>query len=43
MKPFYIGATLQDSGKTSVSVGLIQSLIDRGLDPGYIKPVGQRV
>jgi BioD-like phosphotransacetylase family protein len=42
MKPFYIGATLQDSGKTSVSVGLIQSLIDRGLDPGYIKPVGQR-
>ena len=41
MKPIYIGATIQDSGKTSVSLGLMQVLIDRGLDPGYIKPVGQ--
>lgn len=41
MKPVYIGATIQDSGKTSVSLGLMQVLRDRGLDPGYIKPVGQ--
>jgi BioD-like phosphotransacetylase family protein len=42
MKPLYISATLQDSGKTSLTCGLIQVLRARGLDPGYIKPVGQR-
>jgi hypothetical protein len=41
MKPLYIGATLRDCGKTSVSLGLIQVLRDQGLDPGYCKPVGQ--
>ncbi len=41
MKPLYIGATLRDCGKTSVSVGLMQVLYDRGLNPGYCKPVGQ--
>ena len=41
MKPLYIGATLRDCGKTSVSLGLIQVLRDLGLDPGYCKPVGQ--
>ena len=41
MKPLYIGATLRDCGKTSVSVGLMQVLHERGLDPGYCKPVGQ--
>jgi len=41
MKPVYIGATIQDSGKTSVSLGIMQVLRDRQLDPGYIKPVGQ--
>ncbi len=41
MKPLYIGATLRDCGKTSVSVGLMQVLHDRGLNPGYCKPVGQ--
>ena len=41
MKPLYIGATLKDCGKTSVSLGLMQMLKARGLDPGYCKPVGQ--
>lgn len=42
MKPIYVAGTLQDSGKTSVSLGLMQALIDRGYNPGYMKPVGQR-
>lgn len=41
MKPLYISATLRDSGKTSVSLGLIQEMRARGHDPGYFKPVGQ--
>lgn len=41
MRPLYISATVQDSGKTCVSLGLMQVLRSRGLDPGYIKPVGQ--
>jgi len=41
MKPVYISATVQDSGKTCVSIGLMQALCDRDLQPGYIKPVGQ--
>jgi len=42
MKPLYISATGQDSGKTSVICGLIQHLRNQGHDPGYCKPVGQR-
>jgi BioD-like phosphotransacetylase family protein len=42
MKPLYISATGQDSGKTAVICGLIQYLRDKGHDPGYCKPVGQR-
>ncbi len=41
MRPIYVSATVQDSGKTSVSVGLMQVLRERQLDPGYTKPVGQ--
>ena len=41
MKPIYISATLQDSGKTSVTLGLMQMLQEKGLNPGYCKPVGQ--
>lgn len=41
MKPLYIGATLRDCGKTSVSLGMMQVLHDQGLNPGYCKPVGQ--
>lgn len=42
MRPLYISATLQDCGKTSLTLGLMQVLRERGYDPGYIKPVGQR-
>jgi BioD-like phosphotransacetylase family protein len=42
MKPLYISATGQDSGKTSVICGLIQYLRQYGHNPGYFKPVGQR-
>ncbi len=42
LKPLYISATRQDSGKTSVICGLIQNLRHIGQNPGYIKPVGQR-
>ena len=41
MKPVYISATVQDSGKTSLSLGLMRVLRERGVSPGYIKPVGQ--
>lgn len=41
MKPIYIGATLRDCGKTSVTLGLMQMLQGNGLNPGYCKPVGQ--
>lgn len=42
MKPLYISATGQDSGKTAVICGLIQHLRNNGHNPGYCKPVGQR-
>jgi dethiobiotin synthase len=42
MKPIYIGATKQDTGKTTVTLGLVQALLDLGYDVGYMKPVGQR-
>lgn len=41
MKPVYVSATVQDSGKTSVILGLMQVLQEQGQNPGYIKPVGQ--
>jgi BioD-like phosphotransacetylase family protein len=41
MKPIYISATLRDCGKTSVSLGFMQILQERDLNPGYCKPVGQ--
>lgn len=42
MKPLYVSATLKDSGKTSVILGLMQCFKESGDDIGYIKPVGQR-
>jgi len=39
----YIAATRQNEGKTTVSLGLMASLIARGMNPCYQKPVGQRV
>ena len=42
MKPLYISATLQDCGKTTVIVGLMEALRTLGYNAGYIKPVGQQ-
>ncbi len=41
MKPVYISATVQDSGKTSLCLGLMQLMREQQRNPGYIKPVGQ--
>ncbi|GAG10416.1 unnamed protein product, partial [marine sediment metagenome] len=41
MKPIYISATVQDSGKTSFICGLMGYLQQCRYNPGYIKPVGQ--
>lgn len=42
-KRIYIAATRQNDGKTTVCLGLISALLERGLRVGYMKPVGQRV
>lgn len=42
MKPLYVSATKQDTGKTTILLGLLQALRDAGHDVGYMKPVGQR-
>jgi hypothetical protein len=40
-KPLYIAATGQHVGKTTVALGLVRILRDRGIDAGFMKPVGQ--
>ncbi|NLC57816.1 MAG: AAA family ATPase [Armatimonadetes bacterium] len=42
MHKVFIAATQQNDGKTTVSLGLIAALQNRGLRVGFIKPVGQR-
>jgi BioD-like phosphotransacetylase family protein len=42
MRHVYLAATGQNRGKTTVALGLLAALVDRGLDTGFIKPVGQR-
>ncbi len=42
MRQLYLAATGQNRGKTTVSLGLLAALMDRGLPTGFIKPVGQR-
>ena len=41
-KRLYIAATRQNEGKTMVSLGIIAALKSRGIEVGFIKPVGQR-
>ena len=41
MKPLFVSATVQDSGKTTLVCGLLQVLRARQYDAGYFKPVGQ--
>jgi BioD-like phosphotransacetylase family protein len=38
----YLAATGQNRGKTTVSLGVMDGFRRRGLDTGFIKPVGQR-
>ena len=42
MRQIYLAATGMNRGKTTVSLGLLAALMDRGLKTGFIKPVGQR-
>jgi hypothetical protein len=42
MRQIYLAATGQNRGKTTVSLGLLAALMDRGFPTGFIKPVGQR-
>jgi len=42
MKHFFVAATRQNEGKTTVALGLTAVLVDRYERVGFIKPVGQR-
>jgi uncharacterized protein len=42
MRQLYLAATGMNRGKTTFALGLFAALRDRGLDVGFIKPVGQR-
>lgn len=42
VKKIFIAATMQNDGKTTVSIGLIMSLKKRFKKVGFIKPIGQR-
>ena len=41
-KKIFIAATGRNVGKTSISLGLINSLLKKGHKVGYIKPISQR-
>jgi BioD-like phosphotransacetylase family protein len=42
MRQVYLAATGQNRGKTTTSLGLFDLFLRRGLDAGFMKPVGQR-
>jgi len=42
MRQLYLAATGMNRGKTTVALGLLAALHGRGLNIGFIKPVGQR-
>ena len=41
-KKIFIAATMQNDGKTTVSMGLIFNFKERFKNIGFIKPIGQR-
>ena len=43
MRPLYVVGTERNVGKTTLCIGLISALRERGLRVGYTKPLGQRV
>ncbi len=42
MRQVYLAATGRNHGKTTFALGLLASLIDRGISTAFTKPVGQR-
>lgn len=42
MRSIYVMATGQNVGKTTVSLGLLSALAEKGLSVGFFKPVGQQ-
>jgi BioD-like phosphotransacetylase family protein len=42
MRQLYLAATGMNRGKTTFALGLLAALVDRGLNTGFMKPVGQR-
>ena len=42
MRQVYLAATGQNRGKTTVSLGVLDGFLRRGLSTGFMKPVGQR-
>ena len=42
MRQVYLAATGRNRGKTTLSLGLLSALIDKGIDTAFTKPVGQR-
>ena len=42
MRHIYLAATGQNRGKTTVSLGVLDGFLRRGLSTGFMKPVGQR-
>jgi len=42
MRQLYLAATGQNRGKTTAALGLFEGFMRRGLDAGFMKPVGQR-
>ncbi len=41
-KAIYISATESNTGKTSISIGLIKYMVEKGMKVGFMKPVAQR-
>jgi BioD-like phosphotransacetylase family protein len=42
MRQLYLAATGQNRGKTTAALGLFDGFVRRGLNAGFMKPVGQR-
>jgi BioD-like phosphotransacetylase family protein len=42
MRQVYLAATGQNRGKTTISLGVLDGFVRRGLSTGFMKPVGQR-
>jgi len=42
VRQLFLAATGQNRGKTTVSLGVMDGFVRRGLSTGFCKPVGQR-